>query len=357
MAYPRLTEHAVAVVSAFTSTGGATRAMTGWLMLEPILRDPGVQRSGMAALQELELLTDALGRAVEVRARREGGINLLEAGGHSDVTMAGLLLRLSADFGAMAVLSHAGSHQRMIAGQCRAVYEAVCWLDVVSDPEVGERAALIYRYEHERALAAIGRPIRDQILAALGTVKAANARSGIVELLPLRIEAHLRSTNRVIDGELESLAGEWFGVETTKSSKRNPRPPPRRTADKVNDELRPEVRDEMRAFWGAMIYDPACRLLHACDALDFVNADQLLGVAEVRAVPGFAGHAGDPETVVAATVLRTFLTLDQLGPMIVANSSAPPDVDASGLSEEGEFFDRAGQLLRVVTELAKGRWM
>lgn len=324
--------------------------------MESVLRDPAVCTVGLQSLDELSRLLGLLGHA-EVAFGVHGPGTSPDPFYIITRTRKGLLVRASLDLGAMAALSANADFHTVIAGNCRCVYEACCWVDVVTNPCHGARAALIYQYHHERLLGERGRPVRLRLARMLTPTNTGSDDENVVRLAPTarRAVAALREADQGVDDDLRALAADWFGPDARTNKGKlidwlaRPVNPAR-----AGEASGVDIEDVLWDFWGSMIYEPACRILHVADALDFVTEGSRYGAVDARPRPEFGHHAATPAVVIAALVMRTLHTVESIGLTIL--ETFPPGQDDDEVADETRFLKDVAPLVRTVAEACVKRW-
>lgn len=305
----------------------------GRLRLDFALRNSEVKATAAASLEELGTVCSAL---AHMEVTFEGNL----AGGMASdadiiaLTRKGLLLRMAGDLTAMSRLAPEPELARTAAGIGRSVYEAACWIDLVSDGEHGIKGALLYRYHHERLLSERGQPFREHLARLLD--EAVAACRDVEPLGPRIARAALRQERTELEADLSRLRSAWFGSQssTTKGKPALPFARPQ-TAAGAAKHVAGSERDSLWGFWGTMLYEPTCRIVHVADAFDLVE--------DVTGAPrdGLAlGHdAGDVHVVLAAVVTRVSITLTEIAHLIVHNRISPHEDDTGAEDVDGELVN------------------
>ena len=275
------------------------------VQLHILIQDGAVQEAALAALAPCaglmahlsgNLPTSGLGFCDSVETRQILVVRGLLLGLHTHL--------LSVD----ALVSRGGGCVRAAAALCRSAHESAMWLDLVLDAPVA--ASHYFDWNRIHALERYNR----LELARIASVRARESAAPIVEIGGLRdIEAAERA-----HGQISKAIAALKAALAEGSSRRCPYPPSVREVLRLQGVQNVEARDH----WDHAIHYPACRILHAADALDYVEWED-------NGSERFGGDLGAPGTsvwtVIAATMLHLLMVL---GPVMTrAVEAADPNTD------------------------------
>lgn len=277
----------------------------GWSTLVHLFRMPTVQAAAADAFDEIAAFMQAVVSDALVPSVDDDSENDWNAENRVGGIVKGLAHRAADDCSAISLLL-VNDRVRQAAGLCRSLYEALGWMDLLLDGEGGEKASLLYEFFNTKAGLDAQVDVMGHRAAMMDIARTLLRDDEVVPLLPSILHQHAVAYQETVKAEVDRLRDAVpAGVKG-----RWKRPP--NCYLKVAKYFDAANAHRYTSLWSATIYYPSCRILHAADALDYVDLYDRGGVvAEVE--PGkLPAAVGSPEGILAATAYRTVLSLPAL---------------------------------------------